>query len=175
MCRRLFNAQPWSTQTHTDTQKRTNTHARAHARTQRAGCVLWSSEQFRALWCRSGFWEGCACLTVISWTGILWHHTHEKQTPSPSHTDPGHFHSLAAQQAKGAQRNSLGSKTSYSIARVIRSEQQLYATRPPGGWEVGRGGGGIEWRCPSGGVVCVCFVYVVFLKSTALVNGGIPA
>lgn len=38
-------------------------------------------------------WEGCACLRVISWTGILWHHMHEKQTPFlPVHADPGHFH-----------------------------------------------------------------------------------
>lgn len=39
--------------------------------------------------------------------------------------------------------NSLGSKSSYSIAKVIWSQQQLYATRPPGGWgqHVGWGGG----------------------------------
>lgn len=82
-------------------------------------------------------WEGCVCLTVISWTGILWHHTHEKQTPCA----PATF--ICLQLHKPTAHSELpGKQVFHSKATVIRSQQQLYATRPPRGWGLRSGWGG---------------------------------
>lgn len=106
-----------------------NTHTTA----QHAGCEF---RPVQSAVVPLQLWEGCACLTVISWMGILWHHTDEKQTPFAFTHWPQPLSFACNSVSQQRRVNSLGSESSYSIARVIWSQQQLYATRPAGGWGV---------------------------------------